>query len=195
MRAGKRTAHGKVQRIGVGVQHRDAEQHEERAADGVIEILYRAGDGLAGQLMEHQRHGAQAGQLVEYIHGHEVRAQRRAQQYAFGDKQEGQEPRLMRAVLHILGGKNQGHKPRTGGQHREQSGHAVQSQGNGQRLGNAPDVGGIVAAVYCGRNHQRRLCRLQGNQYDPSGFARAAFPHCGQNADQNGQQNDSDQHW
>lgn len=65
-------AWGKVQGGGIGVEHHDAEQHEEGAADGVVEVLHSAGNGVVGQLMEHQRHGAETGELVKDVHRYEV---------------------------------------------------------------------------------------------------------------------------
>ena len=58
-------AWGEVQSGGIGVEYHDTEQHEEGAADGVVEVLHSAGNGVVGQLMEHQRHGAETGELVK----------------------------------------------------------------------------------------------------------------------------------
>ena len=157
-------AWGKVQGGGIGVEYHDAEQHEEGPADGVVEVLHSAGNGVVGQLMEHQRHGAETGELVKDVHRYEVCRQSRPQQHPLRQKEEHIKPCLILGVTHVLHGVDEGQQPchrRQGGEH---GGHAVQLHGDGQGLRQMPDVGGIAASGHQCPDHQRRFDDLHSQQ-------------------------------
>ena len=118
-------AWGEVQSGGIGVEYHDTEQHEEGTADGVVEVLHSAGHGVVGQLMEHQRHGAETGEFVKDVHRYEVCRQSRPQQHSLRQKEEHIKPCLILGVTHVLHGVDEGQQPchrRQGGEH---GGHAV----------------------------------------------------------------------
>ena len=71
-RAVERAAGDEAQRRAVARVKEDEAQPQERARDGIKQILQRRADGLVGAVVQHERHGQQRGHLKEEIHRDQV---------------------------------------------------------------------------------------------------------------------------
>ena len=160
------TASGEAQIHAAAIECHQAEEGEERTAHGVVEVLARAEEGIAVQLMEHQGSREQSGQLIEEIEGHEVRRQHRTQQHAFRKEEEAVVTALCPAVGHIDGGIGDREKPAHRNEYRHRSAESIEGEGEGEGLGHVPH--GALRAIHPngGNDGQHRndgLRRQQGH--------------------------------
>lgn len=86
----------------LGQQHH-AEQGDEAAADGVVQVFYRAQQGLGPLGVQHQGEGQQGGELIKQVQGHQIRRQGRAQHRRLRQHQKCVETGMVPLVGHVDG--------------------------------------------------------------------------------------------
>ena len=112
----------------------DGHKGKGGAAQGEGKVGLGCPHGTAGHGVHHQRHGGQGQQLIEAVHGKQVRRHGNAQGDAIGQGEEGEEGCLPLLVLHILGGIQHRQRPQCCHNSGEEPPQSVKAQGEGQHV-------------------------------------------------------------
>ena len=160
---GERTALYKAERD-IGREYDDPEQGEERARDGVVEILRRAEHRPVALRMQHERERQKCRHLEEEIERDEVGGERRAEHHRLRQEEKDVKPGLALLVGHVAQGVDHREQPAGGGQQAEKAREPVEPQREGERLAHVPDGRDKLRAAADGEEHPKKLRDLHREQ-------------------------------
>ena len=128
----KHASQGELTGIAIDDDENHAHQRKGRSTDGIIQIPADSQNSLPGQGVHHQGNCHQGQQLVEKVHGQDIRCKGNTQGNAIGDGIEQKEVFLMGFLLHVFKGIQGCQRPENRHQPGKYHGHTIYLNGDGK---------------------------------------------------------------